>query len=440
MLERKLDAFAQPVARRVEAADIVPADRRRFDHHFAHRRRLHALQRIDEIVRLDRQCVEHFGRDRVFVEVELGHDPANGLERRLAGQGGKIGADESVGLASQLIEVHVGVERHAAGVDAENLAAALLVGNADDDLAVEAAGAAKRLVDRFGPIGGGDDDQILPRLQPVQQAQQLGDEALFRLAGDLAALGSDRIDLVDEDDRRRGLGRMLEQLAKLLLALAIGRAHDLRAGDVEEFGVAFIGDGAREPGLAGAGRAMEQNALGRIDAEALEQFGMAKRQLDHLAQRVDRVAHPAEVVVGDVRAALAVAFAIFRQQLDLGVVVDVDDVLGRRADDQQAHFLQSEGRSVQHLPDFFRQVGIDPLVAGGGDDIAFRHRSAREAALQGVRPSPAGGYCPARARTRLAWPASTAPSSPRHSRPSRRAAFDRCRPSRRMMSSPASSG
>ena len=99
-------------------------------------------------------------------------------------------------------------------MDAENLAAAFLVGDADDDFAVEAAGAAKRLVDRFRTIGGGDDDQILPRLQPVHQAQQLGDEALFRFAGDLATLGSDRIDLVDEDDRRRGLGRMLEQLAQ----------------------------------------------------------------------------------------------------------------------------------------------------------------------------------------------------------------------------------
>ena len=94
----------------------------------------------------------------------------------------------------------------------------------------------------------------------------------------------------------------------LLLALAIGRAHDLGAGDGEEIGRAFIGDGAGEQGLAGAGRAVEQHALGRIDAEALEQFGVAQRQLDHLAQRVDGPAHPAEIVIGDVGAALAARF------------------------------------------------------------------------------------------------------------------------------------
>ena len=67
-------------------------------------------------------------------------------------------------------------------MDAEDLAPAAFVGDADDDLAVEAARAAQRLVDRLGPVGGGDDDQILPRLQPVEQGQQLGDEPLLGLA------------------------------------------------------------------------------------------------------------------------------------------------------------------------------------------------------------------------------------------------------------------
>ena len=120
-------------------------------------------------------------------------------------------------------------------------------------------------------------------------------------------LGAIEIDLVDEDDRRRALRRLLEQFAQPPLALAIGRAHDLGPGDVEELGGAFVGDGARKQGLAGAGRAVEQHALGRIDAEPLEQLGMAQRKLDHLAQRIDRVAHAAEIVIGDVGAALTLA-------------------------------------------------------------------------------------------------------------------------------------
>src|SRR5204862_5344248 len=135
---------------------------------------------------------------------------------------------------------------------------------------------AKRLVDRLGPVGRGDDDQVLPRLEAVEQGQELGDEALFGLALDLAALGRDRIDLVDEDDRGRGAGRLLEQFAKALLALAISRAHDLRAGDVEEVGVALVGDGAGEPRLAGARGAVGKPALGRIDPEPLEYLRVAQ--------------------------------------------------------------------------------------------------------------------------------------------------------------------
>jgi hypothetical protein len=45
ILQRQLDAFAQPLARLVDAADIVPADIRRLDHHLAHGRGLDALQR-----------------------------------------------------------------------------------------------------------------------------------------------------------------------------------------------------------------------------------------------------------------------------------------------------------------------------------------------------------------------------------------------------------
>ena len=109
---------------------------------------------------------------------------------------------------------------------------------------------------------------------------------------------------------------------------------------------------------------------------------MTQWQLDHLAQRVDGVAHPAEVVISDVRAAFAIFLLEFRKQFDLRVRANVDDAFGGRADDRQANFLQGEGRSVQHLPDFFRHIGIDALVTGRGDHIAFRQRPVGKTALQ----------------------------------------------------------
>ena len=171
VLQRKLDALAQESLRLIETPDVVPADRRRLDHHFAHRRGLHALQRIFEIARLNRERVEDLGRDRLFCEVDARHDPPHRFERGLAGQCRNVRADEAVGAAREIIQIDVGRERHSAGVNAEDLAPSGLVGHPDDDLAVEATGAAERLIKRFRAICRGDDDRILPRLHAVQQGQ-----------------------------------------------------------------------------------------------------------------------------------------------------------------------------------------------------------------------------------------------------------------------------
>ena len=67
---------------------------------------------------------------------------ARGQQRRLVDQVGEVGAGEAGGLAGERVEVDLLGERLAAGVDLEDLLAALAVGAVDDDLAVEAARAA----------------------------------------------------------------------------------------------------------------------------------------------------------------------------------------------------------------------------------------------------------------------------------------------------------
>jgi hypothetical protein len=95
-------------------------------------------------------------------------------------------------------------------MDAEDFSPAMLIGHSDYDFAVEPARPAQRLVNRLGTVGGGDDHQILARLDAVHQREKLCDQPLLGLAADLAALGRDRIDLVDEDYRRGILRRLLE--------------------------------------------------------------------------------------------------------------------------------------------------------------------------------------------------------------------------------------
>ncbi len=193
-------------------------------------------------------------------------------------------------------------------------------------------------------------------------------------------MGAIEIDFVDEHDRGRILGRFLEHLAQALFALAITRAHDLGPIDGDEGRVAFVGNRLGEPGLAGSWRAVEQHSLGRIDPQAGEQFGIAQRQLDHLAQLLDGVADPADVVVVHHRAAIA-RLLEFRAQLDLGVLVDADDALGRGRHHRQANLGERVCRCVEHPAHFGRHV-LDGLLAGGGDHVARDQRFAEEIALQ----------------------------------------------------------
>ena len=87
-------------------------------------------------------------------------------------------------------------------------------------LAVEAAEAAERGVDGVGTVGRADDDDVRARLEAVHEGEELGDDPALDLALRLLALGRDRVDLVDEDDRGRVLLRLLEGLAQVRLRLA----------------------------------------------------------------------------------------------------------------------------------------------------------------------------------------------------------------------------
>jgi hypothetical protein len=99
----------------------------------------------------------------------------------------------------------------------------LLVGPVHQHLAVEAAGTQQRLVEDFGAVGGGEDDQPDRAVEAVHLREQLVEGLLALVvtadgAAD-AARAAQRIELVDEDDGRRLPSGLLEQVAHT------GRTH-----------------------------------------------------------------------------------------------------------------------------------------------------------------------------------------------------------------------
>ena len=131
---------------------------------------------------------------------------------------------------------------------------------------------------------------------------------------------------------------------------------------------------------------MQQHALGRVDPEALEQLGMPQGQLDHLADLVNRVAQPADIVVGDVGAVAVPGLLVEGAQLDLGAFGHVDDAARLRRHDAEADLLQAVGGQVEVGAQLRRQprVGAAAALGRGGDDVAGDQGPAEERSPQGL--------------------------------------------------------
>src|SRR5881397_1555197 len=200
----------------------------------------------------------------------------------------------------------------------EDVGGGAAVGPLDLDLHVEPARAKDRRVDEILPVRGSDDDDVLEALDAVDLGEELGNDRGLDVRGDADAThAEERVHLVKEDDDRDVLVGLLlgllEDLADLPLGFADVLVEELGALDVEEVALDFlaallgdflgevVGDGLGDHGLAAAGRAVEQHALGRRELVLLVIVGVEVGQLDGVFDGLDLVGEAADVVVADVR-------------------------------------------------------------------------------------------------------------------------------------------
>ena len=192
-------------------------------------------------------------------------------------------------------------EFHFLGVHAQNFFAAFHVGQIDRDLAIETAGTQQRGIENIGPVRRGDDDDAFLRIEAVHLDEQRIERllALIVTAADaVAAMATDRVDFVDENNAGRGFLSLLEHVAHAGGADADEHLDEIGAADREERHVRFAGDGACEQRLAGSRRADEQNAFRNAAAEFLKFFRIAQK-LDQFLHFVLRFLHAGDVAKCD---------------------------------------------------------------------------------------------------------------------------------------------
>ena len=138
------------------------------------------------------------------------------------------------------------------------------------------------------------------------------------VGGDAGAAGAEqRVHLVEEHDDRVALfallARALEDQADLALGLADVLVEELGALDVEEVRAGrrvagLLGDALGErvrdrlgdERLAATRRAVQQDALRRLELVLLEEVAVEVRELDRVLDHLDLLVEAADVVVGDV--------------------------------------------------------------------------------------------------------------------------------------------
>ena len=226
---------------------------------------------------------------------------AGGQQRGLVDQVREIGAGEARRLACERGQLDLLADRLAARVHLEDLLATLAIGAVDDDLAIEATGPEQRGVEDVGPVRGRDHDDVVLQLEPVHLDEELVQRLLALVvpaAEACAAVPADGVDLVHEDDARRVLLGLLEQVAHAGGADADEHLDEVGARDREERHAGLAGDRAGEQRLAGARRPVQEHALGDARAERLELLGVLEELLD-LVQLLDGLIRAGDVAEAD---------------------------------------------------------------------------------------------------------------------------------------------
>ena len=282
----------------LKAADVLPPDVRGLDEHLAHGGGFHLPESVEEIRSCDRELVQYLGGNGLVVIVYFREDPSQGSHGGFLGEGCHIRTGITVGEVRDLLDVHVLLKGHPPGVDLHDDQPSLSVRYPDLDLPVQPSGSSQGGIKGIGTVRCPDDDDLSAGFQPFHEGEKLGHHALLHLSLHLVTLGCDGIDLVDEDDGWGVLLGLLEDGPEVLLALTVELGHDLGTAEDVEVGFRLRCHCLGKKGLPCPGRSEEQDALGSLHPELLEDLGMPERELDHLPHLPDLLLEPADVLVG----------------------------------------------------------------------------------------------------------------------------------------------
>lgn len=155
-----------------------------------------------------------------------------------------------MGVLGNCFEVNILRKLHVLSVDSQDLETTYFIGHTNVDLSVESTESTQGGVEGVRSVGSSNDDDMSSCLKTVHKSQKLGDHSPFNLTMNLLSIGSNGVDLIDEDDSWAVLFGFLKSFTKVALGLTGHLGHDFGAVDQEEESSGFIGDSSSNKSLS----------------------------------------------------------------------------------------------------------------------------------------------------------------------------------------------
>ena len=162
----------------------------------------------------------------------------------------------------------------------------LTVGVLEENLAVNTTRSDKSGIQCFNLVSGHDDLDITTVVETIELVQKLKHGTLnFTLATrcGLVTLGTDSINLINEDDTGGVLGSDLEELSHESRTIAQVFLDQLATNDTEECSAGLVCNGLCEESLSCTGSTVENDTLWWLDTHLLVQLRVEQGQLDSFA-------------------------------------------------------------------------------------------------------------------------------------------------------------
>ena len=144
----------------LKTSEVCKGRRALFDKELASRAGLHFLQAGEKVVSGDLQSSQIRGRRALGFNRQRREEAAQSDHPDFLAQRFEIGADEAVGVLSDLFEIDVAGQRHGARVNFKNLQPRLRIGNPDFDFTIEASGTPQRRVKNLGNVGSAHNNDL----------------------------------------------------------------------------------------------------------------------------------------------------------------------------------------------------------------------------------------------------------------------------------------